>query len=127
RSPSPIHVWATSLNLPATAVEKMDVILAPAEKDRASRFSFMRDRDRFIAGRGFMRTVLGHYLNAKPGRLEFVYSRLGKPALGGSHATAGLHFNLSHSEDIGLLAVSPVGALGIDLEYVRPLNDMDTL
>jgi 4'-phosphopantetheinyl transferase len=122
-----VQVWETSLDLPPGTIQMLEPVVAPSELDRASRFHFARDRNRFIAGRGFMRMVLGNYLGAKPGALEFIYNRRGKPALGGDHSAAGLHFNLSHSEDLALLAISPAGAIGVDVEHVRPMEEVDVL
>jgi 4'-phosphopantetheinyl transferase len=122
-----VHVWAASLDLPVNTITALASILASTELDRAARFRFVRDRNRFIAGRGFMRVILGHYLSANPVELEFIYGNHGKPALGGVFATARLHFSLSHSENLGLLAISPVGAVGVDVENIRPLDDADSL
>jgi 4'-phosphopantetheinyl transferase len=122
-----VHVWGASLDLPVSKTEALASILSPSELDRAARFRFVRSRNRFIAGRGFMRVILGRYLNSNPARLEFIYGSHGKPELGGAFAAAGLHFNLSHSENVGLLAISPIGAVGIDVENIRPLDDMDSL
>lgn len=122
-----IHVWGISLVPPAKVLETLARILAPAELDRAARFHFARDRNRFLAGRGFLRVILGRYLKADPGQLEFIYGRSGKPVLGGFFAATGLHFNLAHSGEIGLLALSPLGPVGVDVEMIRPLNDLDDL
>jgi 4'-phosphopantetheinyl transferase len=122
-----VHVFGVSLNPPVNVLETLARILASPELDRAASFRFEHDRNRFIAGRGLLRVILGHYLNANPAKLEFVYGGQGKPMLGGAFATTGLHFNFAHSEGLGLLAISPVGAVGVDVECIRPLNDVDRL
>ncbi len=121
------HVWATSLAPPANVLKPLIEILVQPELDRAARFYFERDRNRFVAGRIFLRSVLARYLCADPSQLQFHYSTNGKPALGGTFANANLHFSLAHSGDVGVLAVSPVGPVGIDVERVRPINEIDQL
>lgn len=126
--PAPnIHVWGTSLAPSAKVLKTLMRILVPSELERAARFRFERDRNHFVAGRIFLRSILALYLCTEPSRLQFNYSTRGKPVLGGVFANTNLHFSLAHSEDLGLLAVSPVGAVGIDVERVRPLNEINKL
>jgi 4'-phosphopantetheinyl transferase len=119
-----VHVWAAALDGEASSVEGF---LTPAELDRAARFHFDLHRRRFIVGRGSLRVILGRYLQAESRTLEFSYGPHGKPALAGAFAASGLYFNLAHSEDLALLAVTRLGPVGVDLEKVGPLDDMDEL
>ena len=121
------HVWAVSLHVSPTALAGFAETLSAAERHRADRFHFERDRDRFIAGRGFLRRVLGCYLRVGPRTIELEYGSHGKPSLGGRFATSGLLFNLAHCEDLALLAVTRAGMIGVDVERVRTLADFDEL
>jgi 4'-phosphopantetheinyl transferase len=76
----------------------------------ASKFHFQRDRDRFVSGRGQLRELLASYLGEPPGKLRFRYSSYGKPALSGFE----LHFNVSHSGGLALLAFSTDHEIGVD-------------
>ena len=58
-----VHVWRASLEQPQRCLERLFDTLAPDEKERAERFYFDRDRNRFIAARGTLRSILGGYLN----------------------------------------------------------------
>jgi 4'-phosphopantetheinyl transferase len=89
------------------------------ERVRAERFRFERDRRRFRATRQTLRWILGSYCGCSPESIRFGYGRAGKPHLVGSE----LGFNLSHSGGRALLAVVSRGAVGIDLEEVRPIGD----
>jgi 4'-phosphopantetheinyl transferase len=72
-----------------------------------------------------LRTLLGNYLNIEPSQIEFVYGQYGKPALKtGTYKTA-LDFNLSHSKDFAIYAFGLYRKIGIDLEHVHPIPDMD--
>jgi 4'-phosphopantetheinyl transferase len=107
-----IHVWFVSLYRSAYSDCDWDAHLSPEERQRAASFRFPRDRDRFIVVHGILRRVLDSYLPQAP---TLIYGTNGKPAL----ACGGLHFNLSHTDDRALIAVSATGELGVDLERVR--------
>lgn len=97
-------------------------LLSADESARAARFVFERHRFRFIAGRAALRRILAAEVGVNPGTLTFRYSPAGKPSLdGGANA---VHFNLSHSEQWALVAVTSVGAVGVDIERRRPLADV---
>lgn len=92
--------------------------LAPDEQERARRFSFDRDRNRFVAARSTLRTLLGRYLSCVPEQIQFNYGVRGKPAIAvpTSHR---LHFNLSHSGSWAVLAIA-TESVGVDLEQGNP-------
>jgi 4'-phosphopantetheinyl transferase len=121
-----VHVWAASLEPPAEFIARCATVLSPDEKERASRFRFDKHRTRFIAGRAILRSLLGQYLNCPPEQLQFVYGLHGKPALAGQFAES-VHFNLAHSEDLALFIVTRIGAVGVDVEQIRPMTDADDL
>ena len=102
-------------------------LLSRDEKARAARFHFDLHRNRFITGRAWLRTVLGNYLGLKPAKIAFKYSVSGKPALADAVANSGLKFNLAHSENVALLAVTSETEIGVDLECVRDLPDAGDL
>ena len=122
-----IHVWAARLDLLPVDLDELNSSLAPSECERAARFRFDLHRNRFIAGRGLLRAVLGRYLKTNPARLEFDYSATGKPALSGGAAGVRIGFNLAHSEDLAVLAVMLGQDVGIDVEWVRPIPDAEQL
>jgi len=99
-----------------------EVFLSAEEQLQADRFVFDRDRRRFIAAHTAMRLVLAHYLDIHPLELRFEAGARGKPRL--VQATRDLRFNLSHSEERALLAVSVGREVGVDIEYVRTVPDM---
>ena len=103
-----------TFDLDAIDVEAVSPVLSPDERARAARFRFDIHRDRYIAGRGAMRTVLGWVLGAKPESLEFNYGEHGKPEL--KH----LHFNLSHSDHWALLGLTRAAPVGVDVERINP-------
>ena len=100
--PGEVHAWRIPLDLSGTLIDRLAPTLAPDELARADRLRVPRGRERFIAGRGALRDILGRYLGVPADRLSFLYGGRGKPALPGS----GLEFNLTHSGGLALLAVA---------------------
>lgn len=122
-----IHVWAAPLSVESEFLEVFARTLSPDEKARAYRFKFEKHRNRFIAGRGFLRKILGRYLQINPEDLRFDYSTNGKPGFASGFADGGIHFNLAHSEELAIIAVTHIGPVGVDVECVRAMKDMDQL
>lgn len=109
------RVWWASLRQSAERLADLAQTLSAEERERAARFRFPEHRDRFVAGRGLLRALLGAYLNRSAATLRFEQGPHGKPALAGADAESGLHFNLSHSGDGALYAVA-LREVGVDLE-----------
>lgn len=119
-SENEVHIWRASLDQPET---DHAVLLSADEQARAQRFLFEKDRRRFTVGRGTLRIILGRYLNSAPEELQFEYLARGKPVL-----TAGtLRFNLSHSHEMALYAITRSLEVGIDIEYMRPIAETGKL
>ncbi len=97
----------------------MEPVLSDVEKDKARRFHFQQDRERYIAAKACQRSVLGGYLGVEPGSLVFDLNPFGKPSLGGETARGDLQFNLSHTRGLGMLAAARGDELGVDVEQVR--------
>jgi len=117
--PGEVHVWRLALDIPGDAARRLLSILSPGERARADSFHFNKDRLAFIAARSALRRILGAYLGADPARLRFSYSDHGKPYLDETQNPCQLHFNLSHSHHLGLIAFHRGGPLGVDIEYMR--------
>jgi 4'-phosphopantetheinyl transferase len=114
-----VHVWRVELEQPDDQLAKFRSTMGPEELYRASRFHFERHRRAFVVGRGFLRYVLARYLETKPEALRFSYGPYGKPALDGEHSSSRLRFNMSHSHELGLYAITNDNELGVDVEHIR--------
>lgn len=110
--PGDVHVWRLALDL---AVEPFLELLQPDELDRANRFYFEKDRKRFAIARGFLRVLLGRYLQTDPKSLMFSYGAYGKPGLEGTS----LRFNMSHSGNLALYGFTEGREIGVDVEQER--------
>lgn len=115
-------VWF-STDLAPGHLESLEHLLDGAERQRADRFRFERDRGHFVAARARLRTLLGGYAGVPPERLTFVVGPYGKPALGQVGGAPHLQFSLSHSHGVGVIAVGLEDDIGIDIERLRPFDD----
>ncbi|MGB3534001.1 MAG: 4'-phosphopantetheinyl transferase superfamily protein [Microcoleaceae cyanobacterium] len=121
-SPNQVDIWQADLDLSAQQLAQFQLTLSTDEQQRAERFRFDRDRNQYIAGRGILRTLLGQYLNLTPQQLKFSYSDKGKPALSNTSFTQPIQFNLSHSYQKAIYAITLNDRVGIDLEYIREIE-----
>lgn len=87
-----------------------------------SRLRFAADRDRYLCSHRNMRVLLAGYCGCAPEEVAFETNEFGKPALRGTEGNGTVRFNLSHSEEIGMLAVTRVGEIGADVECIRPIE-----
>lgn len=111
-----VHVWRLTLERPA---ESFRDLLQPDELARANRFYFEKDRRHFTVARGFLRRLLGRYLQTDPRELQFSYGAWGKPSLDGDFRESRLRFNMSHSHGLALYAITEAREIGVDVEHMR--------
>lgn len=98
-------------------------LLSPDEIKRAERFIDPSVRERFISGRGMLRQILSQYINIPPKEIAFIYGTKGKPHI----LNDPIYFNLSHANDLLMLALSSDKVIGADIEYKRPMDNMATV
>ena len=119
-----IHVWQLDLKEVDELEEsyyEMLSLLSEDEKRRASKYKFDEYRYKWVQCRHLLRTTLSRYVNEDPSELIFAELTFGKPILN-SHKH--LHFNLSHSINKALLAVTLSGPVGADVEYIKDSGDL---
>lgn len=119
-----VHIWQADLTCLDAEVEKLAPLLSADEQHRAAQFRFERDRRKFILARGILRNLLSQYLQCDPSTLSFEYGKYGKPTLIGSNL---LSFNLAHSGDRVLYAVTQHDPIGIDIEQLRPVQQIEQI
>ena len=114
------HVWRIPLDRSDGVAAHMS-LLSDDEQDRVRRFYFPHHGRRYAIAHGALRQILAAYEAVDPRALQFSTGEHGKPALsfGGVINPSDLHFNLSHSGDLALLAVARHGAVGVDVEQWR--------
>ncbi len=123
--PNEVHVWRVDLEASSAVVQRCEAVLSPAERTRAQRYVFERDRRRWTIARAALRHLLSRYLNTEPTQFEFALNEFGKPSLTTPYKEMNIEFNLSHSAEIALYAFTRNRLVGIDVEYMRTDLDYD--
>ena len=118
-----VQVWCCQLDALPPAVDRD--ALSSDERVRATRWHHAIDRQRFAAGRAWLRHRLARCLDVAARTIRFEQGANGKPALAVPHPS--LCFNLSHSSDRALLAISLDRCVGADLELVQPNPDCEAI
>lgn len=106
-----IDIWQYPLHTEFAAAK---LLLSQDELTRAQRYHFAKHQRRFTIARAMLRLILAQYLPISAKEISFTENKYGKPQLENAPF---LQFNLSHSEDLALLAVGAHYPVGIDLEF----------
>lgn len=115
-----LAVWRAEVPSSPAAVEALIGALIPGERTWAERLAPGGPRERFVAGRAALRRVLGDHLGLRPVEVPLRSGWSGKLELG-DHPGPPLHFSVSHSGTMVLVAVS-ARPIGVDLEGPRQLR-----
>lgn len=138
-----VDVWRVHLS----STTPSEASLSAEERQRAARFHFDADRDRYIVAHASLRDILARYLQCEPSELKFSTDEYGKPSLNRSNdfsrfaklttdptgalrgvvTTKDIEFNLSHSGDFALIAVTRGRKIGVDVEQIRADIDLENL
>jgi 4'-phosphopantetheinyl transferase len=118
-APKPCMLWQVDLDREPDLRDL--AMLSDDEWAHARRFAFERDRRRFLAAHAALRHLLAQHTDLPGASLRFVQGPFGKPELHGN--AAGVHFNLSHSGPLALVALHPAASIGVDVETMRHMPD----
>lgn len=113
--PGIVHVWRVPLDDHSAAGE-LRPLLSDDECARADRLFTAELRARYTLAHGWKRRILSRYSRTAPAALRFSASPAGKPAL---IDAPDVHFNLSHSGQLALVAVAAGAAVGVDVEQQK--------
>jgi 4'-phosphopantetheinyl transferase len=119
-----VHVWIMPVRAPEAVIAGLERVLSEDELEQASRFRFPHLRDSYIVSHGVLRHLLARYLDQAPADIAFVRGAQGKPAVSPSSP---LQFNLTHSGGMAAVALANGCAVGIDLEHLRPMTDIEEI
>lgn len=118
-----IHLWQVCI-APFQSQERMFLTMLNGEEiAQAERFLFAKDRLRYIVAHGILRVLLSRYLNRMPHEICLTKGCYHKPELHTSMLDEKFSFNISHSQDMVVLAFGKYLNLGVDVEYVRDIPD----
>jgi 4'-phosphopantetheinyl transferase len=112
-----VDVWKINISSNLSILDDFLSIMRPDEIARANKYFHIKDKNRFIVSRGGLRNILGKYLNQFPASIEFVIGENKKPYVV-NPGKINVHYNISHSGDWILFAISN-SAIGTDVEFVN--------
>lgn len=113
-----VHVWSASLDVSPSHLFELRRILSEDERKKEERLRFQRDKDHHVASEGALRAILARYVGMPPASLRFERNAHGKPSLAAALGLR-LRFNMSHSQNLALYAITCGREVGIDVECVR--------
>lgn len=119
-----VDLWQVSLTDWPNIGAACQALLSNSELQQADSFRFDKGRERFILGRGMMRAVIGRVIGTAARDVVLNFSGQGKPHLPDADA---VQFNLSHSGELIILAVTRSAQIGVDVEAFRHLPRRDQI
>jgi 4'-phosphopantetheinyl transferase len=120
-----LNLWYVDLDVSADILNCFRQWLSRDELAKAKRFRSDLHQARYIVGRAALRRVLADRLGCSPAGIRFSYGRNGKPMLEGN--LGNVEFNLAHNGGDAVIALSGGAAIGVDIELVRPIADVESL
>ncbi len=124
---SVLQLSQASLDISPRECDRLWQFLSEDERARADRFKRDYLKRNFVAARGNLREVLAQRLGCEPQEIQFSYGDRGKPYIKSFQNPQGIYFNLAHSQDLAIYAVCCDREIGIDLEYINPKCDVDSI
>ncbi|HWY12932.1 MAG TPA: 4'-phosphopantetheinyl transferase superfamily protein [Bacteroidia bacterium] len=119
-----LYIWTVSLEQGEEFIEKCKSILNEVERSRIDWFSFPQVQNNYVISQGVLRAILAGYLNIEPNQIQLSKHAKGKPFV--TNDTS-LFFNLSNSGKKAVFSFSRNTEVGIDLEMIRTLPDLEEL
>lgn len=117
-----VEVWQIALEAPTSVIEQARNCLPEVELNRAKGFREENAQRRHVLAHAALRFLLASKLKCAPREITFQIGPHGKPALPAERHAA-LHFNLSHSGELALVALCDAAEVGVDIEHIRPVRD----
>jgi 4'-phosphopantetheinyl transferase len=119
-----VNIWTLDTRVSNDVTAQFEEVLAPDESERAAQFRADHQRESYILARGVVRFLLGYYLAVDPRSIRFAYGPNGKAALVPPDS---VQFNVTHSADMAAIALARGCDVGIDLEQIRPLKELEQI
>jgi len=116
-----VHVW--KVNLQHNLNSEAKYLLSEDEQVKINRLRSLKHRRYATSMRVQLRQLLASYLAVDAKDIQLSKGEFGKPYILNSE----LSFNISHSEDQALVAVSQCTQLGVDIECWRELDNLEGL
>ena len=122
--PRTIHLFTVDLGQAASAGGSFDDLLAAEIRRQAAEGGAQFRSRRTLTARVCVRRILGQCSGRDPRTIALGRDVGGKPRLLDRRDPQPIHFNVSHSGELMLVAVSLNAPVGVDVEAVRPIENM---
>jgi 4'-phosphopantetheinyl transferase len=123
-----VHIWFAWSRVGPEEIAPFDRVLSPSERAAADRFVFARHRLTYRFAHTALRNILSNYVASEPETLRFAQNSFGKPFLTDPDPKASeIQFNMSHSGEVVVVAVTRGRHIGVDIEMMRPLKDYSAI
>ncbi|NQZ82070.1 MAG: 4'-phosphopantetheinyl transferase superfamily protein [Colwellia sp.] len=118
------HIWYTKPQLGRNLdlYQRYKQLLTAQEIEKQQRYIFEKDRHDALVTRAFIRNVLSQYIPKAPEDWRFTKGEYGKPEI--IDPSLPLRFNISHTKDLIVCAITLVNDIGCDVEYIERKSDI---
>lgn len=118
-----LHIWMASLKEAEDYSQRLLASLSEQEREKGGRLVKPEHCQRYLLAHGVLRDILSRYVDETPGAIRFGKHDHGKPYL----LNSDLEFNLSHSGEQLVVAVSTKGPVGVDVELTQKNHEFDDI
>lgn len=110
--------WLALDGIAAEQWPHLEALLDEAERARAKRYAFERDRLVYIAAHALGRVLLSHWAGGAPQDWRFTLGAHGKPEVMVPSGMPRLRLNLSHTNGLAAAVLTEDHDVGIDVEWL---------
>ena len=119
-----IHLWFTEPQncQDQTLLERYKLLLTDDETEKQQRYIFDKDKHDALVTRAFIRDLLSQYMDRAPEEWHFEKGEKDKPEI--INPDIPLRFNISHTKNLIICAVTLEHDIGCDVEHIERSNDV---
>ncbi len=114
-----VHIYYVMINSAKQFIPFLKKYLSNEEKLKVMKYIFEKDRAIQMISRSVLKNILSRYLSDKTEDVIFSYNQFGKPFISENKNPDSIRFNLSHSGNMILYAVSRKRNVGIDVQEIN--------
>jgi 4'-phosphopantetheinyl transferase len=122
-----IHIWDFNIEPSENLAALYFNDLSEVEKNKSNEIKIKDVKYRSIISKVIAKNILSKYLGININQITFAYNKFGKPTIFPNINHFNLNFNISHSFHMGIIALTKQNLIGIDIERIIALKDMDDI
>lgn len=100
--------------------EELYSYLSDEETQRANKLKINLKRKQFVISRGLLRVLLSSTIQKQAQEISIHYEEKGKPFVQEEIDNKSIEFNISHSNNYVLIAITLANKVGVDIEAINP-------